>query len=317
MHKPIVLGLLAGFVAFGLQPAVPAAAKVPGTNGQIVFAHNDPSLPDSMITTVNPDGSDPHQLLLGECPHWSPDGSVIASCGAPDGSSTMLINPDTASFSELFPPDLTLFLACAVWSPDGKRLACDQFDQPADPSRNGMYTIRSSDGGGIQRVTSNPGGEDIPGDYSPNGTQIVFNRLDPNRPASANTALFVVNVDGSGLRRITPWGLIGQDGDLGSWSPNGNWILFGAHGQLYLVHSDGTDLHTITLAGVSTRSVAFGPGWSPDGTEFVFALFTRRAPETGQEGIYTANANGTDVDQVTTATTFDDTPDWGTHPLAR
>src|SRR5262245_56218421 len=45
-----------------------------------------------------------------------------------------------------------------------------------------MYTIRSSDGGGLLRITTNPGGEDDPVDYSPDGTQIAFIRTDLHLP---------------------------------------------------------------------------------------------------------------------------------------
>jgi Tol biopolymer transport system component len=221
---------------------------------------------------------------------------------------------------DLFPPDPTLFLACGVWSPDGARLACEQFQPTVDPSRIGLYSVRASDGGDVQRITSNPDGQDNIGDYSPDGSQIVFARIDPTRAAhAANNALFVVNVDGRGLLRITPWGL---PGDPGSWSPNGDWILFGGArtGKVFLVHPDGTDLHTLPLAGVSGNSYAFQPSWSPDGTKFVFALATpRRGHGTPQEGIYTANADGGDVQPVNIAppgTCCDDGPNWGTHALA-
>ncbi len=292
----------------------PAQAKVPGPDGQIVFSRSlSSTTEDFAVVTVNPDGTHVQQVTTGECPHWSPDGRLIAICGAPDGSAAMIINPDTGTIRELFPPDLTLHLACTVWSPDAKRLACGQFDQATDPSRDGMYTIRSSDGGGLRRITSNPGGSDEPGDYSPAGTQVVFGRIDPARPASANHALFVVNLNGTGLHRITPWGS-GSEAD-GSWSPNGSWILFDTKGSLYVVHPDGTGLAKIPLA-TGSLSRAFAAGWSPTGTKIVFALVTQTRPGTQKEGIYTANADGSDVQQVTNAPIHDVVPDWGTHPLA-
>jgi Tol biopolymer transport system component len=294
----------------------PAQAKAPGPDGQIVFSRSFSSTTEDFgVVTVNPDGIHLRELTTGECPHWSPDGSLIATCGASNGSAAMIINPDTGSSRDLTPPDLSLHLACPVWSPGAKRLACGQFDPAADPSRNGMYTVRSSDGGGIRRITSNPGGSDEPGDYAPNGSQIVFLRTDPARPANANHALFVVNLKGTGLHRITPWGLPGGEAD-GSWSPNGRSILFDSHeGSLYVVHPDGTGLAKVPLS-TGSLSRAFSPGWSPSGTKIVFALFTRTRPGTEQEGIYTANADGSDVRQVTNAPIFDDHPDWGPHPLA-
>jgi Tol biopolymer transport system component len=292
----------------------PAQAKAPGPDGQIVFSRSLSSTTENFaVVTVNPDGTHVRELTTGECPHWSPDGSLIATCGGATGGAAMIINPDTGTIRELFPPDLTLHLACPVWSPDAQRLACGQFDNAADPSRDGMYTIRSSDGGGLRRITSNPGGLDEPGDYSPDGSQIVFGRYDPARPASANHALFVVNLNSTGLHRITPWGS-GSEAD-GSWSPNGRSILFDGKGSLFVVHPDGTGLAKIPLA-TSSLSRAFGPGWSPDGTKIVFALFTRTSPGTQQEGIYTARADGSHIKQVTNAPIHDTGPDWGTHPLA-
>jgi hypothetical protein len=55
--------------------------------------------------------------------------------------------------------------------------------------------------------------------------------------------------------------------------------------------------------------------YSPDGKQIVFFLFTQKAPGTGQEEIATANADGSEVQQVTNSPTFDLQPDWGPHPL--
>jgi hypothetical protein len=300
-----------------------AAKPPPAPNGQILFGN-----PDGVITTVNPNGSHPNGLITADCARWSPNGSMISTCGGPDpGGSTLLLDPLTGTIlTELFPPDPTLNLACYAWSPDGARLACEQFAPPADPNRVGLYTVSASDGSDIHQIFSNPGGNNCVGDYSPDGTQFVFNSINPTRPPRASNALFVVNLDGSGLRRITPWGFPDQGARSGSWSPNGDWILFDSRrAKIFLVHPDGTNLHMLPLAGVSGRAIAFQPSWSPDGTKFVFGLITPVGTPTAgpssnfQEGIYTANADGRDVDPVNIAppgTCCDDGPDWGTHALA-
>ena len=222
----------------------------------------------------------------------------------PCAASTVILNPDTGSYLNagsylLFPPaDPKLSIGCSIWSPDGKLLACEATED-TDPNRNGMYAIRTSDGGGLTRLTSKPGGDDIPIAYSPNGMQIVFGRTDPTLGSVPNQALFLVNSDGSGPRRITPWGYSDDDG---SWSPDGSAILFEYQGSLYTVHPDGTGLKRILHNG-------FDADWSPDGTKIVFS----RVPQPGSRvaSIYTANANGSGVHAVTTSPSRDDKADWG------
>jgi hypothetical protein len=96
-------------------------------------------------------------------------GTRIATCGNPSGGASRIINPDDGGYQVVPNPDpANLFLPCGLWSRDGARLACEGFGL-TDPSLNGIYTIRSSDGGGLVRVTSTPGGDDIPGESSPDG----------------------------------------------------------------------------------------------------------------------------------------------------
>ena len=55
-------------------------------------------------------------------------------------------------------PDPTLELFCDFgWSPDGERLVCEGYGVD-DPSRDRIYSVRASDGGGLARITSNPDG---------------------------------------------------------------------------------------------------------------------------------------------------------------
>ncbi len=318
MRRTIALLTVAATLLLGLVAVTgPVQAKVPGPNGRIAFSRVIED--DNTVTyTANPDGSHLQQLFPGFSigPRWSPDGSqvsVFAACtDGEENCAATIVDPDTGAFRQFKFPDPTLETFCGGgWSPDGTRILCEG-SGVTDPSRNGIYTIRVSDGGGLQRITSNPGSADIPGDFSPDGTRVVFNRTDPSRPAKANAALFVVNVDGTGVRRITPWGLpFFEDG--GRWSPDGETILFGGSGSLYVVHPDGTGLAKIPLATGDFRR-AGDPDWSPDGTRIVFGLFTRTKPGTEGEGIYTANANGSDVQRVTNSPTRDALPDWGPHP---
>jgi Tol biopolymer transport system component len=321
MRKLIIAA--AALAGAGLAGAgTPAQAKTPGPNGQIAFSRYDPAFGDDATYIMNPDGSHVRPLFpsfASNTPHWSPDGTKVAvvsglgtACPPSCTGNTVIINPDTGHYRVLTPPDFpAVSTFCSLWSPDATRFACDG-ENDSDPGVNGVYTIRSTDGGGLTRITNAGGAIDIPIDYSPDGSRIVFARLGPDHNCGTTSALFVVNVDGTGLRQITPGGFCDDDG---SWSPDGTQIAFEHSGSLFVVHPDGTGLAKIPLATGSLNR-AGDAGWSPDGTKLVFLLFTRMGPGTGQEGIATANADGSDVRPVTTSPTFDHQADWGAHPLA-
>ena len=81
-------------------------------------------------------------------------------------------------------PDPELFTGCAIWAPSGKGLACEG-NSEVDPTRNGVYTVRASDGKDLTRMTSNPGGIDSPLSYSPDGTQLLLARTKAAGAASS------------------------------------------------------------------------------------------------------------------------------------
>lgn len=308
MRKLVVLAVLAVAVVV----ATPAAAKPRGTNGKIVFNADNSVTGQEQVYTVDPDGTDLKLLANDtEAGQWSPDGTRIAISGG-------ILNFDTGSFRDLslgtLYPDL--FLGCGAWSPDGARFACE--GGFIDPSLQGVYTLRSADGGDLQRVTSDPGGDDCPGDYSPNGKRIVFVRQD-----DAVFAIFTVKLDGSALRQITPSGMA-INFNCGSWSPQGNEIVFSAHvpadnrSAIWVVHSDGTGLRQIPVPGCGglgsdPASIGcFNPSWSPDGQKILFG----RQPGQGQRDLYTVNADGSGLFRVTNTPNLEEFGgDWGTHPV--
>jgi Tol biopolymer transport system component len=118
-----------------------------------------------------------------------------------------------------------------------------------------MYTVRASDGGGLIRVTTSPGGgHDVPWDYSPDGRQIVF--LRDNLVDEEHNTLMVVNVDGADPRVLT-------DRKVGlacRWSPDGKTILTEADGSLLLVPVDGGQPSTIrSILFCREGDLRFGP----------------------------------------------------------
>jgi Tol biopolymer transport system component len=323
---------LAAIALLSALTATPAAARPRGTNGQIVFGRDDPLL-EHVLYTINPDGSHERQLLpfgLGDPEgRWSSDGSSIVTSGTQTGDAALIVDPDTGTYRALANPDPAAFdiFDCVVPSPDFARLACGGFGK--DPSQNGIYTVRTSDGGGLRRLTSDTI-EDGIGDYSPDGKRLVYFHIppevfppDPSDPPNFDLAgLFVLKVNGTGTRKIAPCCSSG-----GSWSPQGNQIVFSwsppdfqVHSTLWVVHSDGSGLRQLPIpqafcggprADPDTRGCV-NPAWSPDGRKIVFR---RTTPGFGEGGdLYTINADGTGLFQVA----HDDVEDldWGTHPLA-
>ena len=214
----LLIGLLA-IAALAAVSATSASAKPRGLNGKILINRADNlATGEEQTFTVNPDGSDFNLLVNNsERGRWSADGSRITV--GTDVLGQAIFDFDTGVLASLNLgaqyPDL--FLPCGVWSPNDKRLACEGFGI-TDPSLNGIYTVRSSDGGDLQRVTSDPGGDDCPSDFSPSGNRIVFTRAN-----ETTFALYTVRPDGTDLRQISPAGL-NVNLCNGSWSPQGNEI---------------------------------------------------------------------------------------------
>jgi Tol biopolymer transport system component len=325
--RAVILTITASAALAATALAAPADAQVSGPNGRIAFTRFDQALGDVVTYTANPDGSR-RKLLFRDGPssqpRWSPDGGEVL-VGAPctDGTETCaatIVDPDTGAFRQFHWPDPTLETPCGVWSADGQRIVCEGFGV-TDPERNGIYTIRASDGGGLTRVTSNPGGNDIPGDYAPDG-RIVFVRADESGPVG----LFVVAPDGSGLQQITPTGFLTGEDHNPRWSPTGDQIVFTIHNNpdvrksIWVVNADGSGLHELPIAPAcggefsDPQSIGCGePAWSPDGQKIIFS---RVSADGRRLNVYTVNADGSGLVRVTDSG-FSSQPDWGVHPLVR
>ena len=293
--------------------------------GRIVFARApggevvDAEAVDLWMTSA--DGTEEELLMAGAYPgRWSPDGADVSIFCCDDGGAAHLLNPESGDIRRLEQADPALDSFCGgAWSPDGARLSCEAYGVD-DPSLNGIYSVRSSDGGDMKRITSNPGGEDTPGEYSPDGTRLVFVRFEEGTPVG----YFVTNVDGTGEpQQISPDGIVLDDSHFGgSWSPSGDDILFVAresqdhHKAIWIVNADGGSARqlpiTPTCGGPLGEADAYGcysPDWSPDGDRIVF---TRSEPDGSNETLWIVNADGSDPVQVTDGT--DDNASWGPPP---
>jgi Tol biopolymer transport system component len=241
-------------------------------------------------------GETPLFAEAAEGPAWSPDGRHV-SVAVQNSQGLIFVavaRPDGSDWRVLKSPDASSNLGCSAWSPDSSRLACEAWDD-TNPARNGIYTVRSSDGGDLKRVTSSPdGGHDGPGSYSPDGSQIVFIRSGASDPDHG--ALMSVNVDGSGTHLLTDRTV----GLTDRWSPDGKTILSEQNGSLLLVPVGGGAPSSIAIAGNLTIYASRGD-WSPDGRWIVFSGRT-----TAKEDIFIMQSDGTNLHQITNTPSQDE-----------
>jgi hypothetical protein len=272
--------------------------------GRLVFVRGEPSSGASQVYIVDADGGHLSKLFErgANGPHWSPDGEIVSIFCCDDGMAAHFVRVADGAFREL--PRLYPFLEthCGPWSSDGRRVACES-SGVSDPERNGIYSVRVSDGRDLQRITSAPGREDIPGDYSPDGHRFVFARQAADGRVMG---LFVADLTEPGLHRLSPAGLEVEPFFGGSWSPVGSEVLFVAHqtpahaAGIWLADADSGEVRQVALDGCGDEAAAedaadcSDPGWSPDGTRIVFT----RSTSTGSD-LYIADADGGHVQQVT------------------
>jgi Tol biopolymer transport system component len=324
MHRQTLLTVVVSVVA--AVAAVPAGAGASTTADQITFARQIPTGGANVFIT-NPDGSNAHQVPLVYpaedfgIPIWSPDRRhlLISHVVRFDTSGNLLpfrpatVDLNGSEFDLLSPPNAPFDTNCSGgWYPNSTRLLCDFGDVQA-----GSFSIRASDGGDPTRLTTYPYGSscnacDEPTDISPDGRRFVFLRFKDEQTTHQQVALFVENLDGTGLRKITAYGVAApHEIAAAQWSPDGRKIISETTaGRLFVVHPDGTGLTPIHLRIGTSRYFAFEPDWSPDGTRIVFCMWLG-----GQEDIYTANADGSNVVRITNTPAIENGPDWGRLPI--
>ena len=253
-------------------------------------------------------------------PDWSPDGRLIAfDIETPDSAQLAIMNADGSGLVTLpkasgnivevdpsFTPDGQRLVFNtyngefeAIWSikldgthrrliktgptadpnvsPDGRRLAFMGFND--QPHGQALFTS-GNDGSNPVQLTPFSFDVGFKLDWAPDGRQLAFiHNADFAFPDdSANIA--TIRPNGTGLRFVTNYHGRQVNAFVGTYSPDGRWIVFRLedHGQfgLYKIHPDGTHLRPILGLsdfaprfidwGASTRHVA-GPGSGAEDTD--------------------------------------------------
>lgn len=187
-----------------------------------------------------------------------------------------------------------------AWSPDGTRIA---FARKLVNKTTYDLFIMSSEGGGLQRVTTNSVDDRQPA-WSPDGARIAFAR---GSGGDGYSQIFVINTDGTGETALTAAKAGKLDAEP-AWSPDGTQIAFasdrdGTLTEIYTMSSDGSVQSKRTFNGCIDSS----PAWSPNGTAIAFDRLCLGE----SSDIWTMNSSGgaqANLSNTPTQDEFD--PDW-------
>jgi TolB protein len=183
-------------------------------------------------------------------PTWSPDGSTIAFNS--DRSGTMRLYLMDADGSDVRMVPVELWVEYADWSPDGTRFVC--MCRPPGSADYEIY-VMNADGSDATRLTTQPGHDGWPV-WSPDGRLIAYSsKRDDCRfsdhpdcirtgPDGPHSDIWVMRPDGSDQRRLSR-----TPGEFLTWTPDGQFVVFGSPDGLHAVTLDGQD-RRIRIEGI-------------------------------------------------------------------
>ncbi len=163
--------------------------------------------------------------------------------------------------------------------------------------------LSNADGTNETRLTHDVGNDVFPS-WGSKDTKIAF-----ASDRSGNTDIYIMNADGTDEKQLTKNPTTDSFPHL---SPDGEKIVFTSNRsgiEIYTMDSDGTNLTRLTTNdGDGARDVYVRdehPRWSPDGTKIAF-----HSDRNGSQDIFVMDADGSNVVQVTSATSDEVYPEW-------
>ena len=250
------------------------------------------------IYLANPDGSDSERLTNDPAedswPDISTNGRYVAFASLRTGNREIfvldlrdgsLLNVSQGPGDDNWPR----------WSPNGKEIAFHS-------NRDGNYNIYvvNADGSGLHRVTSSTLLDQWP-DWAPNGKQIAFRR---------GSDVYAIDAEGEEQNPVQLTNLPTTVNQMPAWSPNGRWIAFMSlregYCSVFLMSVDGDtpdspaiNLTPKTPGNANSAWCSRAPSWSRNGQRIYFQ--SMRPSTGGDVELFVMNADGTEVDRLTTS----------------
>lgn len=296
-------------LAVAPAPATPAQAQaVSPLRHTIVYSRFLPGADTATVFRLNAGQTVPTVVRDGlfDFALPSPDVRHFAAFAltATERASAAVFNIDGSGYRTLELPDPTLEVPGGAWL-GNDRLVAQGFD-PTDGTRAGLYSRRTSDGGGAIRLSNSGHRADWPVSGSPNGRKFLFFRphAKDETSDSAPQDAFVVDGDGTHLTLLTPPDVttaFAFGAATATWSPDSKHVaIAAAHGSfwsnrvhsVYIVDADGSH-----ISRIGPRGEIWDASWSPDGRWIAFSMKTD-----GRFQLYVMHPDGTGVRRLTSDT---------------
>ena len=177
-------------------------------------------------------------------------------------------------------------------SPDGMKIAFELYQ--AGRKSSDIYTA-NLDGTDQQQLTQGQSYNWMPR-WSPDGTKLMFETMRNESPSNhvengGHRDVYVMDSTGANQTNLTSTAY----GHHPSWSPDGKFIAYMAHGGVWTMKADGSDKQNISHG--KTRDSE--PVWSPDGQWIAFTRTTGKSSGEDAMDIWIMKSDGTEQRQVT------------------